>query len=221
MIRILAIKVVPDLPLKTRQSLLKKGTDRSVHSAGCIANGNSCASGTEWSVPFLNKLLYCMGGMLTSSTHLHLLSYRQFNGNLCTPFCPFRPAFGAEFAAEQGHTFAHTGHPEGFPFREGFFHIEADPVIFHRQFQMSIGGSERNVYMSRAGVLADVVKAFLDQTIGDDFDLLRQESHLRKLEADAAGMQALETIHELSQGRAEAELFEYGRTQSRNQTAHF
>ena len=57
-----------------------------------------------------------------------------------------------------------------------------------------------NVYSGRQGMFRNVVKAFLQQAIGDYFQLLVQSAHLRKVQLHLAGwMEPLEAIHQLPQ----------------------
>src|SRR5579864_9843196 len=91
-----------------------------------------------------------------------LSSYRQFDKNLCTPLRPFRAAFGLELSAQQGYPLPHAGHPKGLTFGQRFRTVKAHPVVFYRELQPSIGRSQKNIYAGGAGMLADVVKAFLD-----------------------------------------------------------
>ena len=124
-------------------------------------------------------------------------------------------------AFQQGYAFAHARQTEGFALLERLLDVEADAVIFNNQLQKSIGGGQGNVYEGGGRVLADVVKAFLDQTIGDHFRLLRKSTHLVELELHAAVVEPLEPVDQLAQRGAQTELFEDRRTESSNQAPHF
>src|SRR5712692_7435994 len=138
-----------------------------------------------------------------SANYAPLLSYRQFDGNLCTFLRPFRTALHMELTPQECYSLAHSGKTERFTFGQRFLHVEAYAVIFHYQLQPSIGGSQRNVYMVSRGVLPDVIKPLLNQPTRDNLESLRQSSHLGKLQSDPARMQSLKAVDQLPQRRAQ------------------
>src|SRR5712692_4011921 len=70
-------------------------------------------------------------------------------------------------------------------------------------------------------MLGNIVAAFLNQPVNNDFRVLRQMSKASQVELDAAGMEPAEAVDQLPQSRSQAKLLEHGWAQRRNEAAHF
>src|SRR5260370_13071705 len=92
-----------------------------------------------------------------SANYAPLLSYRQFDGNLCTFLRPFRTALHMELTPQECYSLAHAGETERFTFGQRFLHVEPYAVIFHYHLQPSIAGTHPNFSMVTPRLLPHVV----------------------------------------------------------------
>ncbi len=81
-------------------------------------------------------------------------------------------AFDLEGATHEGNPFSDACQAKRIPFFQCFLYMKTNSVIFNLQSKYSIGSCGRKVYMRSHGMLSDVVTAFLDEAVNDDFDFL-------------------------------------------------